>query len=220
MKRSFYLGALLIVSVFLSIYYGVYIYQRELYRVETYKKRWTLALEWNFKDGLYPNGWGWGNWSLADGELEGRDPKGDICVYFLPFDHGGDFILETKVKFIGGTDIRDVEAQLLTRDSREINFESGMVLFAKVNRVTVRHMANKIDFVYKTFSINLSIEYGKWYVMRFMVVDGYVKVFVNNVQVYASEEKFPVGEEYHEPHLAVRYGTARFEYVKIYVAAS
>ena len=53
--------------------------------------------------------------------------------------------------------------------------------------------------------------------MRLMVKNGVVKAFVNNVQIYASDTAFPVGE-YREPHLAVRYGVAQFEYVKVYVA--
>jgi len=221
MKRSiFYFGVLLIISIFLAIYYLVHLYpsQNSLPTYEICGNNWTLVLQWNFKDGLYPNGWGWGNWSLVDKSLEGRDPKGDISVYFFPFTHGEDFILETKVKFVKGTNDRDVEAQLLTRDSKKIHFESGMVLFAKENKVTVRHMADKNEYIYKTFSINMSIEYGKWYIMRFMIINGYVKAFINGVEVYASNDRFPAGN-YHEPHLAVRYGAARFEYVKIYILA-
>ena len=134
MKRSiFYLGVLLIISIFFTIYYLVHLYpsQNSLPTCEICGINWTLVLQWNFKDGLYPNGWGWGNWSLVDNNLEGRDPKGDISVYFFPFTHGGDFILETKVKFVKGTNGRDVEAQLLTRDSKKIYFESGMVLLLK-----------------------------------------------------------------------------------------
>ena len=110
----------------------------------------------------------------------------------------------------------DNEVQLLTRDSSEINSESGMVLFAGRNDVTVRHTANKIDYVYRSFGTNLSIDYGEWYVMRFMIHSGTVRAFVNETQVYVSNEAYPVGE-YREPHLAVRYTVARFEYVKVFV---
>jgi len=88
---------------------------------------WTRVLYWNFNDGFYPEGWGWGNWSIIEGCLEGHDLHGEPSVYFFPFNHDGDFVLETKVKFIRRSDIRDVEAQLLTRDSNKINYESGMV---------------------------------------------------------------------------------------------
>lgn len=180
---------------------------------------WTRVLYWKFNDGFYPEGWGWGNWSIIGGVLEGRDLHGESSVYFFPFPHGGDFVLETKVKFIHGIGGRDVEAQILTRDSNEIRFESGMVLFAGSNKMTIRHMANKINYIYKTFSINMNINSGEWYVMRFMVYKGKIRAFVNGIQVFVSGGRYPVGE-YREPHLAVIYGTARFEYVKIYVAAS
>jgi len=176
---------------------------------------WIQVLYWNFNDGFYPDGWGWGNWSIIEGCLEGQDLHGEPSVYFFPFSHGGDFVLETKIKFIRRSDVWDVEAQLLTRDSKEINYESGMVLFAGVNKVTIRHMANKINYIYKTFSINMSINYGEWYVMRFMIYNGTIKAFVNDTLVFVSNGRYPVGE-YSEPHLAVIYGTARFEYVKIY----
>ena len=179
---------------------------------------WTQVLHWSFRDGLYPNSWGWGNWQIVDSELEGRESEGEFSVYFLPFIHGGDFILETRFRFLKGLD-NDVEAQLLTRDSSEINSESGMVLFAEEDKVTVRHVADRIDYVYKAFPINVSIEYGEWFVMRLMIYKGIVKAFVNDVQIYGSNESFPVGE-YREPHLAVRYGIARFEYLKVYVTNS
>lgn len=136
---------------------------------------WTEILYWDFMGGLYPDGWGWEEWDIIDGELEGRESEGEFSVYFLPFAHGGDFILETKFRFVEGLG-SDVEVQLLTRDSNEINFESGMVLFAGERKATVRHMANKIDYVYTAFPINMSIEYGKWYVMRLVLHEGVVKV--------------------------------------------
>jgi len=146
--------------------------------------------------------------------LKDRDPQGEFSVYFFPFSHGGDFILETKVKFVEGTDIRDVEAQLLTRDSNQINSESGVAFFAEENKVTVRHMVKKIDQVWETVGINMNVTYGEWYTLRFMFYEGTIKVFVNGVQVYISNGAYPVGE-YREPHLAVRYGVARFEHVTI-----
>ena len=176
---------------------------------------WNQVMHWDFADGLYPEGWGLGDWGIVDGELEGRESEGEFSIYFFPFTHGGQFILEAKFRFAEGLD-SDVEVQLLTRDSKEINFESGMVLFAEEKKVTVRHMANRIDYVYKPFNTNLSIDYGEWYVMRFMVYNGTVGAFVNETEIYSSNESYPVGE-YHEPHLAVRNTIARFEYIKILV---
>jgi len=140
---------------------------------------WSEVMSWQFKDGFYPNGRGWGNWSLVEGSLQGRSSNGEMIVYFFPFTHGKDFVLETKVKFLKGTGTRDVEAQLLTRDSDDINCESGMVLFASVNRVTIRCMMNKTNYIYTTFSINQSINYNQWYVMRFLARDGRIKAFVD-----------------------------------------
>ena len=179
---------------------------------------WNQIMHWDFADGLYPDAWGLGDWRTIDGELEGRESEGAFSIYFFPFTHRGQFILEAKFRFVEELD-GDVEVQLLTRDSNEINFESGMVLFAEKKEVTVRHMANGIDYVYRPFSTSLSIDYGKWYVMRFMVCNGTVRAFVNESEVYCSNKSYPVGE-YHEPHLAVRNAIARFEYVKILVPSS
>jgi hypothetical protein len=179
---------------------------------------WVQSIYWNFSDGFYPSGWSWGNWSLVEGELEGRDPAGEEPCYFFPFDHDGDFILETEVKFIEGTDARDAEAQLLTRDSENVNFESGMALFVEENAVTVRHMADNFDYIDSDpFAIGMNITYGEWYVMRFMVYEGVVKAFVNWVQVFESDESYPV-TNYHEPHLTVIFGVVRFKYVRGFVA--
>jgi hypothetical protein len=185
--------------------------------VEIEGVNWTQVLYWDFANDSYRGSWGWGDWDVVDGMLEGRDPNGSISVYFFPFNHEANFILETKVQLIQEKSIHDVEAQLLTRDSRKLNYESGMVLFAKQNNVTVRHMAKKIDYVYETFPVDMEINYGEWYVMKFVVYNGIVKAFVNDVQVYISNDSFPVGT-YHEPHLAVKSGVAKFEYVKILAA--
>jgi hypothetical protein len=78
---------------------------------------WTQVLCWDFRDGLYPSGWGWGNYSIVEGNLQIQDLTGEESVYFLLVTHGGDFVLETKVKFIEGHHPVYAAAQLLTRDS-------------------------------------------------------------------------------------------------------
>ncbi len=177
---------------------------------------WIQVLDWRFADGPYRGSWGWGDWNVVQGTLEGRDPKGELSVYFLPFHHSENFILETKVQFIQKMERRAVEAQLLTRDSKRLRCESGMVLFAEGNKVAVRHMAEGIDYLRKTLDVAMDITYGEWYVMRFMLHNGIVRAFVNDSQIYVSEDSFPVGE-YREPHVAIGHGIARFEYVKIFV---
>nr|MDO8133676.1 hypothetical protein [Candidatus Njordarchaeum guaymaensis] len=183
---------------------------------------WVQVLHWNFKDGFYPRGWYWGNWTIVDGTLEGQDlfvGKEDQSVYVFSFDHGADFIIETKVMIVRGTGARSAEAQLLTRDSPAVNFESGMVLFAEGQRVDIRHVAHKTDYVYQTVNIEPRVTYGTWHTIRFMVHNGRIRAFVDGVQVYSSRNTYPVGT-YSEPHLTVDEGIARFAYVKIFVIKS
>jgi len=228
MTKFILFAVFLFLACFTIIYYGYStLYMRSLLLpgatsgpVVTFDgASWTQVFYWSFKDGFYPYGWGWGNWSLINGTLEGRDLYGEPSVYIIPFTHVANFVLETKVQFIHGIDILGVEAQVLTRDNNTINFESGVVLFAKENKITIRHMANKTDYVYESFDTSLNVTYGEWYVLRFLIHKGVIKALVNEVQVYVSNNSFSVGEFYHEPHLAVRYGVARFEYVKIFIAA-
>jgi len=62
---------------------------------------WIRVSHWDFRDGFYPNGWGWGNWSIVDGKLQMEaDSAGKESVYLLPVRHGGDFLLEAKVKMV------------------------------------------------------------------------------------------------------------------------
>jgi hypothetical protein len=176
---------------------------------------WREMLHWDFRDGLYPKGWHWGTWRLADGMLEGRDPEGKIAVYFLPFHHGGDFILETKVHLLEGSGDQRVDVQLLTRDSRQLDFESGMNLYDAGNTVTVRHMAKKVNDVWENFPVPVELGGGAPHVMRFVVYHGVVSAYLDGTEVYRSPGSYPVGS-YHEPHLAVESGVARFEYVRIF----
>jgi hypothetical protein len=139
---------------------------------------------------------------------------GDESVYFLPVTHAGDFVLETKVKLIQGYHPVYATAQLLTRDSSKQNYESGMALLPEVDQAIVRHMADRVDYVYKAFEVNMSIDYGEWYVMRLMVHKGRVRAFVDGKEIYDSNSSFLV-TTYAEPHLGVRYGIAVYEYVRI-----
>ena len=60
----------------------------------------------------------------------------------------------------------------------------------------------------------MSIECGEWYIMRLMVHSGRMIAFVNGSEIYDSNSGFPV-TSYGEPHLAVRYTVAVFEYMRI-----
>jgi cellulose synthase/poly-beta-1,6-N-acetylglucosamine synthase-like glycosyltransferase len=197
---------------------------------------WVEVINWDFADGYFPGGWGWGDWNINDGLLSGRDETGNIAVYFFPFDHGDDALLETRVRFVHSEPDHNVEAQLLTRDSDFIHYESGLVLFAGQDSVNVRHMASTRDYVRDIAPTETDVEHGAWYVMRFMFRDGEVHAFVGDEHVYSSVlaaasareagamdadtlGSFPLGE-YREPHLAVKWGEAEFEYVRFYETTS
>ena len=183
---------------------------------------WTEAVNWNFKDGHFPTEWSWGEWEIVDGYLHGRDPKGGFAVYFFPYTHGGDVLLETKVQFLQRGEKRKTEAHLLTRDTEDLNFESGFVLVADTNNINLRHMAGKHNYIYDIYPVNQRTEYGDWYVIQFAIYQNQIRGYLNGVKIDANKlglpEKLPVGI-YQEPHLAVNSGEARFEYVKIYFAA-
>jgi len=88
-----------------------------------------------------------------------------------------------------------------------------------VDQAIVRHMADRIDYVYEAFEINMSIDYSEWYVMRLMVHNGRMRAFADDNEIYDCDSSFPV-TSYGEPHLAVRYGVAVFEYVRILTLVS
>ena len=209
MRRSLYFTLALVVAFSSSI---LYYFQNLEPTVVIDGVTWRQVLYWDFKEGLYPKGWG--NYSIAEGKLQIEDPTGEESVYFLPLTHGGNFVLETKVKLIQGHHPVYAAAQLLTRDSSKQNYESGLVLLPELDQAIVRHMADRTDYVYRAFEINMSIEYGEWYFMRLMVLNGRMRAFVDGNEVYDSNSSFPV-TTYGEPHLAVRYGVAAFEYVRI-----
>jgi hypothetical protein len=183
---------------------------------------WTEAMRWDFSDGFYPTGWSWGDWEIVDGYLVGKEAEGLFAVYFFPYTHGGNVLLETKVQFIRGAEQGDARAYLLTRDSDDLNFESGMALLANTDVVHLRHMAEKHDYIDDVFPSNGRSQYGDWYVMQFAIHDYQIQGYVNGFKIDAWKaglpEKLPVGV-YQEPHLAVSNGEARFEYVKIYFAS-
>lgn len=194
---------------------------------------WTRVIDWRFKDGDFPGGWSWGAWRLTRGCLRGSDYTGGSSVYFFPFTHGGNVILETKVRLLQPLDETDVKVYLLTRDSEMLNYESGMVLFGHERDVAVRHMARHVEYIAEKVPAYTTIEYNTWYIMRFMIRDNLVKAFLNGTQLFASDwhrytgsgntvvsqigDFLPVGN-YREPHISVLDGTAEFEYVRIYIA--
>lgn len=179
---------------------------------------WRQAVAWDFRDGPFPGAWSWGDWRVADGVLEGRDGAGDFAVYICPFEHGGDFLLETRVRFLADSSGRAAEAHLLTRDGRELRHESGAALFGGQRRVSARHMVDRVDYVLSVIKPPLPVSEGTWHLLRFAVRDGRVQVWLDGERIFRSEKRYPSGV-YREPHLAVRNGTVQFSGFKILVAS-
>jgi len=89
--------------------------------------------------------------------MEG-DAAGLESVYLLPARHGGDFLLEIKVRIARGCHPFYVATQLISRDSEQVSCESGLAVLPEMDQAIVRHMANKIDYVYTAFPVNMSID--------------------------------------------------------------
>jgi cellulose synthase/poly-beta-1,6-N-acetylglucosamine synthase-like glycosyltransferase len=192
---------------------------------------WTRVMDWNFSEGWFPGGWGWGEWKLENGVLAGDDPDGHIAVYFFPFAHGDNALVETKVRLVESIEDHNVEAQLLTRDAKGVHSESGMVIYADESRADVRHMVRTTEYIHQPFATDSPIERGRWYTMRFVFRNGTIDAFLDGEHVFSSAEAasegslldttgvYPV-DYYTEPHLAVKHGVAEFQYVRILVDES
>jgi len=178
---------------------------------------WRRAVSWNFADGAFPAAWSWGDWRLVDGLLEGRSDDGAFAVYITPFAHGGDFLLETRVRLVSDAGERGVEAHLLTRDSRELHNESGAVIFGGQRRVSVRHMVDGTEHVLRVVKPDKPVDEGRWHLLRFAVRGGRVEARLDGALLFRSDASYPVGV-YREPHFAVRNGVAQFSSLKIFVA--
>ncbi len=173
----------------------------------------TEVMRWSFENGLYPDGWSWGEWQAADGVLDGRHDGDWIAAYFTPYPCPSDFAIETRVMFPSGHE-GSPKAQLLIRDNAELRFESGLVLYADTGVISVRHMAWKKNLLYETYPTAEAIEYDRWYELRFALCDGRVEATLDGIPIPVPDLRYPVGD-YHEPHLAVDGGSARFDYIRI-----
>ncbi len=178
---------------------------------------WREASSWSFRDGPFPGAWGWGDWRVADGLLEGREDRGDFAVYFCPVEHGGDFLLETQVRIVPDSAGRHTEVHLLTRDSRELTCESGAVAFGGLERLSARHMVARHDYVLKVVMPLEAVSLATWHALAFAVRDGRVYLWLDGRRLYRSDQRYPTGR-YREPHLAVRNGTAQFRSFRLLVA--
>ena len=179
---------------------------------------WRQAVAWEVRDGPFPGAWSWGDWRVVDGVLEGRDDDGDFAVYICPFDHGGNFLLETRVRILADSAGRVAEAHLLTRDGRELRHESGAVLFGGQRRVSARHMVDRVDYVLRVIKPSRPVSEGDWHLLRFAVRGGRVQVWLDGARLFHSDKRYPAGT-YREPHFAVRNGVVQFGGFKVYVAS-
>jgi len=179
---------------------------------------WRQAVAWDVGDGPFPGAWSWGDWRVVDGVLEGRDDDGDFAVYVLPFEHSGDFLIEARVRILADSSGRVAEAHLLTRDGRELRHESGAVLFGGQNRVSARHMVDRVDYVLRVIKPSRPVSEGVWHLLRFAVHDSRVQVWLDGVRIFRSEKRYPTGV-YREPHFAVRNGVVQFGGFRILVAS-
>jgi len=179
---------------------------------------WTEVVSWNFADGECPEGWGWGTWQMVDGTLEMTSDGTVPAVYFVPADHGADFILETEVQLIDGMDGNPVLIHLLTRDSKQMTHESGMVVGADIDQLRVRHMVNTTNHILDVAASPIPLMRGPWYTLKFVVRGGQVSAFFDDVLVFESAPGYPPGL-YREPHVAVESGTARFRSFRVFTAA-
>ncbi len=180
---------------------------------------WRPAVKWDFRDGDYPGSWSWGDWEVADGLLVGRHSGGGFAVYVCPFEHGRDFLMETRLRFVPDSTGRTAEAHLLTRDSRELKAESGAVLFAGQRRVSARHMVDRVEHVLRVLQAPEPVSVGTWHELRYAVRDGHVSVWLDGQRLYRSEQSYPTAGSYREPHFAVRNGTVQFADLKILLAS-
>jgi cellulose synthase/poly-beta-1,6-N-acetylglucosamine synthase-like glycosyltransferase len=186
---------------------------------------WAEVLSWNFADGAYPDGWGWGERRVVDGTLELVDvgltsDEGipQFAVYVLPVPHGSDFVLETEFQPLDRPDHPGVGVQLITRDKLSFN-ESGAVVFAKERRGYFRHRVNRADLIQEFADTAPELASRSWHTLRLVVLKGRYSAYLNDREVF-SRQSWRSRAVYHEPHLAVEGGAARFRRVTVFTAPS
>lgn len=168
---------------------------------------------WRFDHDLPPDGWGWGDWTLVDGSLEGRHrgsgEDGPPDAYFLPFPCPRDFVMETRVQFLECYG-REANLQLLVRNDASVSFESGLRLCAEQNTIVVRHRAWSRDLVFDYLPTKGEIGCGEWHDLRFGFVDGRILAELDGEALDIPDRRVPL-TGYFEPHLAVDGARVRFD---------
>ena len=173
-----------------------------------------LVFSWNFDHGLPPDGWGWGEWEIVDGALEGTQTEGVISAYFLPFVLPLDYVIETKMMIV--ETFRPMgNAQLLVRNNPGVAFESGLRLYAEMDTVVVRHRAWKKEVILDWVGSPIPIEIGVWHDLSFGMVEGRLRAGLDGVEIPIPDLKVPV-TEYREPHYSVDGARVRFDDFKVF----
>jgi cellulose synthase/poly-beta-1,6-N-acetylglucosamine synthase-like glycosyltransferase len=175
---------------------------------------WKQLVNWDFEDGHFPDAWGWGDFELEGGHLVLRNPDGDWAVYFTPLEHAGDFILETEFQIEPGPSDGPSEAHLITRDSRELNSECGIAMYANDSHGYMRNTVRGTHHFKEYVDLGQTIDAGAWHRARLQNLDGRVTAWVNGVEVASSQEQYP-STLYTEPHFAARNSTVRYRNIKI-----
>ncbi len=164
-----------------------------------------------------------------------------------PFDHSGDFLLETRVRLRAQPGLESSEAQLLIRDGSEAREGAGVTVRAGRESIRVRYRTDGQEHVYRTIPLSRRNEFDRWYRVRFAARDGRVTTYMDGQRVFDSGDAVQSGRRvldsspdfrtryrvvgggegshgqtlppgtFAEPHIAVRGGVAEFEYVKLYV---
>jgi len=179
---------------------------------------WRLIYEHDFRSGHAPNWGGWGDSQLVEEGLW-LHPGEEYCgLYFFPVNHRNNFMIEATVKIVASEGATDV--QLLTRDGPAIGSESGIVLYFDTRQGSVRHMVSGTDYVYDFFSLPFRVEMNRWYTMSLAFYRGRIEAYVDGKRYFRADGGLPAHEGlYTEPHVAVFYGAAIFQIVRVYEPA-
>jgi len=179
-------------------------------------ERWRPVLCWEAASGPAPGAWSWGEWTLADGALEGRATGDDGAVWFLPCRHRGEFLLETEfLLFPSGNVEAPAEAHLITRESRRLHDETGVSLLVDEPRFYLRHRTGGVDRYAEFSDLAAPVRSDTWHSLQLSVRGGRLTVRLDGraLKIVDGLAGAPV---YREPHLAVLRGKARFRNLRIY----
>ncbi len=180
---------------------------------------WQEVMTWDFADGEFPGGWGWGSRRLSPDFLELTGGPDQPAVYVVPVKHGPDYLLTAEVMLVASNTGTAGCVHLMTRDLGGQNHLSGAVLCAGSNSISVYHQINRHDYLLDIAPIDTHLESGRWHRLRLTCAHGAVTIHVDGQQVFAAAGPFPPGF-YAEPYLAAEGGTVRVRGLQVLEAAT